>query len=83
MVTNSEKLFKALLPEYEKSTQLVNEISVASKEQSSGVLQVNQALQDFNHLTQNNAAASEEIASTAVELKELSGRIENVLSFFN
>lgn len=49
--------------------QLATEVANASKEQSLGIDQVNQAVGGLDRVTQHNAAASEEGAAAAQELK--------------
>lgn len=48
---------------------LANEVANASREQSAGIDQVNQAVGDLDRVTQHNAAASEEGAAAAQQLK--------------
>ena len=62
-------------------TDVVGEIATASREQSSGIEQVNKAVMQMDEVTQQNAAlveeaaaASEQIASHARQLKDLVGR---------
>lgn len=52
-----------------KASQLLNEISHASEEQSRGVQQINIALSQMEKVTQSNAAISQESAAAANELK--------------
>ena len=47
---------------------LVNEIATASREQSEGISQVNNAVSAMDQITQSNAAIAEESAASAVEL---------------
>ena len=49
--------------------ELATEVANASKEQSSGIGQVNQAVSELDSVTQHNAAASEEGAAAAQQLK--------------
>lgn len=51
-----------------KVDELVAEISLASKEQSQGIGQVNTAVNQMDKVTQSNAANAEETASSAEEL---------------
>jgi len=84
-VAVSEKAGKQLrdiLPEVEKTVNLVQEIASASTEQSSGATQVNNAIQQLNTVTQQNAAASEEMASGAEELAGQSEQLKELVSFF-
>ena len=64
-----------LVPDIQKTADLVSEISAASIEQSSGVQQINAAIQQINasvqqlsSVVQENAAEAEELASTSEEL---------------
>jgi methyl-accepting chemotaxis protein len=70
------------LPEVEKTTNLVQEITAASLEQNNGVSQVNNAIQQLNNVTQQNAAASEEIATSSEELSAQADQLQDVMSYF-
>ena len=52
----------------ERVTQLVSDISMASEQQSTGVVQVNAAVANLDTLTQQNAAMVEELAATSSAL---------------
>lgn len=71
-----------IVPEIEKTAKLVQEISVASEEQNSGSNQINNAIQELNRQTQNNAATAEELVAAADYLKEHSGKLIKNMSFF-
>lgn len=73
---------KNLIPEIEKTTKLVQEISTASMEQSSGADQINNALQQLNVIVQKNALTSQEMAKSSEELLEMSDELKNNISFF-
>ncbi len=60
-----------IVPEIQKTSQLVQEIAAASNEQTSGAAQVNNALMQLNGVNQNTSASSEELASQAEQLKQL------------
>ncbi len=76
------QLLKKLVPDIERTADLVQEIAAASAEQSSGASQVNQALQQLDTVTQQNASAAEQLASTAEELSAQSEVLQNVIGFF-
>ncbi len=59
-----------------KVTSLINEISVASTEQSDGIDQVSKAIHEMDQVTQQNAATAEESASAS---EELSAQSQNLL----
>jgi methyl-accepting chemotaxis protein len=73
---------KEMLPNFEKTIQLVHEISAASEEQRAGADQVNNALQQLSQVTQQNAAASEELATSAEELNSQAETMKDVVGFF-
>jgi methyl-accepting chemotaxis protein len=79
---SAREMLLALAPEIEKTAGLIQEISVASLEQLSGVEQINNALQQLNQVTQRNAANSEEINSAAQRIDKLSDRLERAISVF-
>lgn len=45
--------------------QMIHEIAIASKEQSQGVQEINKAMNQMDHVTQKNSAASQKSASSA------------------
>ncbi|OFX80896.1 MAG: hypothetical protein A2X12_02090 [Bacteroidetes bacterium GWE2_29_8] len=75
-------LMNAIAPEIQKTAKLVQEITAASMEQSSGADQVNNALQQLNKVTQQNAAASEEMSTGAEELSSQAEQLLETISFF-
>lgn len=72
-----------IVPNIEKTSQLVQEISSASIEQNAGADQVNNAMQQLNNVTQQNAAASEEMATSSEELATQATQLKKVISFFD
>ncbi|MGQ1891259.1 methyl-accepting chemotaxis protein [Thermophagus sp. OGC60D27] len=79
---DAREMLLELTPEIEKTAGLIQEISVASLEQLTGVEQINNALQQLNQVTQRNAANSEEISSAAQRIDKLSERLEKAISVF-
>lgn len=71
-----------LVPDIQKTAELVQEISASSKEQAGGADQINNALQQLNKVVQQNAGAAEEMASTAEDLSSQAGHLENMVSIF-
>jgi methyl-accepting chemotaxis protein len=79
----TSRRMKELMPEIQKTSNLVQEITSASMEQSSGSDQVNNAIQQLNEVTQQNASASEEMASSAEELASQAENLIELISYFN
>ena len=79
---NAGSLMQSLIPEINKTAQLVQEIAAASIEQNSGADQVNSAIQQLNQVTQQNAAASEEMATSSEELASQADQLLEMVSYF-
>lgn len=71
-----------LVPDIQKTAELVQEITAASSEQNSGADQINRALQQLDQVIQQNASAAEELASTSEELSSQAEQLQNSISFF-
>jgi methyl-accepting chemotaxis protein len=71
-----------LVPDIQKTAELVQEISAASKEQSGGADQINSAIQQLNQVIQQNAGAAEEMSSTSEELSSQAEQLQETISFF-
>jgi methyl-accepting chemotaxis protein len=78
----SGALLHKIIPEIEKTSNLVQEIALTSSEQSSGIDQVNKALDELNKVVQQNAAASEELATSAEELASKAEQLKSLVNYF-
>jgi methyl-accepting chemotaxis protein len=76
------EMLERLVPDIQKTAELVQEITAASKEQDTGSEQINKALQQLEKVIQQNASAAEEMASTTEELTGQSAQLINSLGFF-
>jgi len=74
---------KALVPDIEKTTQLIKEIAAASMEQKTGADQINQAMQQLNMITQENASSSDELTQSSEQLSELAANLQQAVGYFN
>jgi len=63
-------------------TSIMQEISIASREQSAGVDQVNKAIAHMDQVTQQNAALVEEAAAAAGSLAEEASGLTDAVSLF-
>ncbi|MFO7940452.1 MAG: methyl-accepting chemotaxis protein [Bacteroidales bacterium] len=72
----------AVMPEINRTAQLIKEISSASVEQRSGAEQVNNAIQQLSQVTQQNAASSEELATSSEQLASQADQLKDVIQFF-
>jgi methyl-accepting chemotaxis protein len=76
------EMLEKLVPDIQRTAELVQEITAASKEQDTGAEQINKALQQLEKVIQQNASASEEMASTTEELSGQSDQLVSALGFF-
>jgi len=79
---NSGELLRELVPTIRRTTDLVRDVAAASNEQSAGVAQINRAMMLVDQVTQRNAAAAEELASTAEEMSAQAEGLEQLIAFF-
>jgi methyl-accepting chemotaxis protein len=76
-------MLEKLVPDIQRTAELVQEISSACREQDSGTGHINKAIQQLDHVIQQNSAASEEMASTAEELSSQADQLLQAIAFFN
>ena len=76
------RMLEALVPNIQKTAELVQEIAASSREQEAGSGQISRAIQQLDLVIQQNASASEEMASTAEELTSQSERLQEMVAFF-
>jgi methyl-accepting chemotaxis protein len=77
------RLLEELLPSIRQTTDLVQEVAATSREQSTGVTQMNRAMNQVDSVTQRNASAAEELASTAEEMASQAEAMRDLMGFFN
>ena len=75
-------LLSKIVPDIAKTAGLVQEISAASSEQTSGVDQISKAIMQLDTVVQQNAAHSEELAATAEELSGQAEQLRSTVGFF-
>ena len=76
-------MLEKLVPDIQKTAELVQEITVACREQDTGAEQINTALQQLQTVIQQNASAAEEMASTTEQLSAQSDQLVAALAFFH
>jgi methyl-accepting chemotaxis protein len=75
-------LLTKMVPDIQKTAELVQEITAATKEQDVGSEQINKAIQQLDQVIQQNASASEEMASTSEELASQAEQLQHTIAFF-
>jgi methyl-accepting chemotaxis protein len=76
------EMLQKLVPDIQKTAELVKEITAASKEQNTGAGQINRAIQQLDQVTQQNSATAEELSATAEELAAQAGHLQSTIAFF-
>ncbi len=79
----SGSMMMKIIPEIQKTAQLVKEIAASSNEQRMGSEQITKAVIQFTQVTQQNAAAAEEMSSSSEELASQAELLKETISFFN
>ena len=75
-------LLDEIVPNIQRTSDLVQEITAASQEQSAGAGQINIAMEQMNQITQQNASASEELAATSEEMNAQAAQLLELISYF-
>ncbi|EJW09261.1 Methyl-accepting chemotaxis protein I [Rhodovulum sp. PH10] len=76
------ELLTKLVPDIQRTAELVAEISAACREQDIGADQVNQAIQQLDKVIQQNASASEEMSATSAELAAQAEQLQSSIAYF-
>jgi methyl-accepting chemotaxis protein len=61
-------MLEGMVPDIQRTADLVQEISVASREQDTGTQQINKAIAQLDTVIQHNASISEEFSATSEEI---------------
>ncbi|MBF0588446.1 MAG: chemotaxis protein [Magnetococcales bacterium] len=84
-VTIAEKagsIMGNLVPDIQKTAELIQEISASTAEQNAGIDQINKAVQSLDVNIQQNAGSAEEMASTAEEMAQQARALDDSISRF-
>jgi len=76
------EMLSKIVPDIQKTADLVQEISAASREQNAGADQINLAIQQLDEVIQQNASASEEMAATSEELASQADQLQQGVAYF-
>ncbi len=75
-------MLTALVPDIKKTAELVQELTAALSEQSSGVEQIRASIEQLNQVIQRNAGMAEQIGSGSEDLASKAGEMNQTISFF-
>jgi len=76
------RLLDSIVPNIKKTSDLVQEISAASSEQTSGAGQINLAVTQMSQTSEQNATSSGELAATAQVLSQQAEHLQQLMTFF-
>ncbi len=76
------RLINDIVPQIQKTAELVHEIDAAANEQARGIDENARAIQQFDQVIQSNSAAAEEMASTSEELTAQAAQMQETIAFF-
>ncbi|WP_277985018.1 methyl-accepting chemotaxis protein [Salinicola tamaricis] len=82
LVNRSGETLAQIVTNVEKVTDLVSEIAVASREQSTGIQQINLAVGEMDSVTQQNATLVEESTTVTGTLQNQAEMLAQEISFF-
>jgi methyl-accepting chemotaxis protein len=76
------EMLNKMVPDIQKTAELVQEISASCREQDTGAEQINRAIQQLDQVIQQNASAAEEMSSTSEELSSQAEQLQSSIDFF-
>ncbi|NEX46157.1 methyl-accepting chemotaxis protein [Pseudotabrizicola algicola] len=76
------EMLLGLVPDIEKTSALVTEITVASRELATGSAQISVSIQQLDKVTQENTSAAEQLSSSASELASQADALAEAIGFF-
>ena len=82
LVVNAGSTMREIVASVQRVTDIINEITAASSEQSDGIVQINKAVAQLDQMTQQNAALVEESAAAAESLKDQAASLSHAVSTF-
>jgi methyl-accepting chemotaxis protein-1 (serine sensor receptor) len=82
LVDEAGKTMDEVVTSVKRVTDIMADITAASQEQSSGIMQVNRAITQMDQVTQQNAALVEEASAAAESLKGQSSRLSQAVAVF-
>lgn len=75
-------LFDKILPDIQRTAELVMEISSASREQDRGVAEINEAVTQLDQVIQQNAVGAKEVAATSRSLSKEAQALLGAVGYF-
>jgi methyl-accepting chemotaxis protein len=83
LVTQSGQTLEQIVASVKKVSDIVAEIAAASREQSSGIEQVNRAVMQMDELTQQNAALVEQATASSQAMADQARELNEMMDRYN
>ena len=83
LVSDAGATMREIVSSVQRVSDVIGEITAAAVEQSSGIGQVNLAVNEIDEMTQQNAALVEQSAAAAESLKDQAQRLSQAVGQFN
>lgn len=83
LVSETRQIMQNIIASIEGVSTIMSEIALASREQSAGIEQLNDAISHMDRITQQNAALVEQAAAASHSLHEQAGQLSDSASVFN
>ncbi len=81
-VADAGSTMTEIVASVQRVSDIIDRISAAASEQSSGIGQVNRAVAELDHMTQQNAALVQQSAAAAQSMKDQAERLSAVVGIF-
>ncbi|MGH1460813.1 MAG: methyl-accepting chemotaxis protein [Neptuniibacter sp.] len=81
-VQHSGEVLETLIESMKSVKEIVDTVSVATKEQTAGIVGINTTVSDLDNATQQNAALVQQLSATAADLAAQASDVKSSLSFF-
>ncbi len=82
IAANAGKLITEIVPQIQKTSDLVEEIDASSNEQAKGIAENARGVEQLDEVIQQNSAAGEEISATSEELSSQASQLLDTVSYF-
>ena len=83
LVEQASGMMRELVDAVQHVTQLIGDIATANVEQSAGIAQVNEAIGQMDHVTQQNAALVEQLSAAAESMRNQAHELMDAVGSFN
>jgi len=78
----TDRTFTELVPDIQRTAELIQEIRAATEEQQTGITEITKAIAELDQVIQRNAAHSEQLSGTAESLSTQAGQLSGTVSSF-